>query len=1464
MAVEIKVAPDEKLELVQVLIEDTNPTSEYFNITELPDTLSGGKNAFLIAGSDKLLSNTEVKVQIRDANGKVLYHEFSNGYPVDYYEGNSKVCAVYVYPTDTAFGPATITILGQLKDTPIEWNNRYSVKWTKTININPALPNTTRVRFYKRPKVTITELLEPLYSIVSGSKVASLVTQSFASITVNQLETFAGDVARVKVFRTSAGDISDYELIQDIGIESRNLLTTYELSSSVVANAGLFTSESLSAVWNTSSLNATLNSTWVDDGVELTGSGTLKYTSSLNLLASNTYELQLDAFYTGSHERNLVAYISGTQNGEFPITTFTGSIPTKNFGTTTTAFTIPKDEPTASLYFSQSSGTNQWHIGNISLNLSQDTAFSPNEISFITSMPTVLGNETFNFKFEFYDINNNYVPVAVTASALFNGGNNNIGGTLIIISSSTSASNAYTSEFSQSYFKDVWSGSNSLSGSLTSSISKSASEVSASSANFIILVSGSLSSSINVVSGSVYNLSSSVSTSLSNLSSSIYTAQSNSLYNVYSASQFLDTFIFTDQNGKLNQPPTASGNGLFLGSTYLGFYSSSATSSTSGWKTYMDNQGDFYLTGSNGQFLAWAGQLGTLQVQGQINIQEGGITNAATKAGVTASVNSGTSSLSASITPNIFTDVSGNIVRPPNVLVGTSNGLYLGSTNLGFYSGSSWKTYMDNTGNFYLSGTGSNYLTWQNNVLTIAGAINIVGGNAATTSSVNTISASAWGSYTSASAYSSSIYTTTNNLDSRIFNDTVGLINKTATPSGAGLYLGSKNLGYYDGGKWSSFLSSSGIFYLTGSAGGNALLWDGSNLTINGTINVTGGTAATSASVYSVATTSANTAYTNASASAYTQAGAAYTNASASAYLQASSAYTNAKAVADSIASGSSNGTFINGSSVISPIIAGNLGYFSGKVTVGSGANPIVLDATTATRRIYVGTGTYNNTNTAVYMDGAGQFSLKDKLTWDGTTLSINGNITVAGGNAATSASVYTVATNAANSAESNAISSASGSAWTMASAAYTNAKAVADSIAAGTYSGGTFISSTTIASPIIAGNLGYFSGKVTVGNTNSIVLDATTATRRIYVGAGNYNNTDTSVYLDGSGQFSLKDKLSWDGSTLSINGTVTATLGSIGGWDIATDKLKSTDNITRLDSTNKEFAVMDSSNTNYYRVRIGNTHPTMEWPAGTGFIGTPQLNSFTEIVPGGIRLTAGVAPTSQVVYSQMDGYSGSTGIGVGIKFYSEVAGTNASSPIYIAMNNSTGTTNSLSSIYTNGGMYIENTSDLNQGFATIAAGSHYFAGPGLGTGGSTNIHNQLYLTSVVLNPSNPGTNDTLKIVRSNGYVFSSSSSRKTKNIFGNWKENENVLEIIQKVPVERFKYKKWADDEVETFGLIAEDLHNNGFWQAVTYEADKNGKAIYEEEKVSGIDYEKVTSILWKAVQELTKKVELLENKLK
>ena len=58
------------------------------------------------------------------------------------------------------------------------------------------------------------------------------------------------------------------------------------------------------------------------------------------------------------------------------------------------------------------------------------------------------------------------------------------------------------------------------------------------------------------------------------------------------------------------------------------------------------------------------------------------------------------------------------------------------------------------------------------------------------------------------------------------------------TPDGTGLYLGAEYMGYYASGEWITYLDNSGNFYLGGTSG--ALQWNGSTLSIVGSINITG------------------------------------------------------------------------------------------------------------------------------------------------------------------------------------------------------------------------------------------------------------------------------------------------------------------------------------------------------------------------------------------------------------------------------------------------------------------------------------------------------------------------------------------------------------------------------------------------------------------------------------------------
>ena len=113
MAIIKSYAPFLNLSNFQVFEDDEQPNSEYFRITELNETLTGGKNGFLIEGSEHLKESTEIKIEILDVDGNPIYFEPGDGVP-EYYEGNSKLIAIHVYD-DVSIGIGKITILGELK-----------------------------------------------------------------------------------------------------------------------------------------------------------------------------------------------------------------------------------------------------------------------------------------------------------------------------------------------------------------------------------------------------------------------------------------------------------------------------------------------------------------------------------------------------------------------------------------------------------------------------------------------------------------------------------------------------------------------------------------------------------------------------------------------------------------------------------------------------------------------------------------------------------------------------------------------------------------------------------------------------------------------------------------------------------------------------------------------------------------------------------------------------------------------------------------------------------------------------------------------------------------------------------------------------------------------------------------------------------------------------------------------------
>jgi hypothetical protein len=120
----------------------------------------------------------------------------------------------------------------------------------------------------------------------------------------------------------------------------------------------------------------------------------------------------------------------------------------------------------------------------------------------------------------------------------------------------------------------------------------------------------------------------------------------------YSAS-LVDAKVFTDSTGRIVKAPTTGTAGLFLGSTNMGYHDGAGT-----WKTYMANNGNFYLTGTNG-YLTWTAATDNLQIKGEIIVTGG---NAATQAGVSGSITEISGSVASSINTAISTAASNTAV----------------------------------------------------------------------------------------------------------------------------------------------------------------------------------------------------------------------------------------------------------------------------------------------------------------------------------------------------------------------------------------------------------------------------------------------------------------------------------------------------------------------------------------------------------------------------------------------------------------------------------------------------------------------------------------------------------------------------------------------------------------------------------------------------------------------------------
>lgn len=275
----------------------------------------------------------------------------------------------------------------------------------------------------------------------NSNPVASSILGSFGRFEINYLETFVGDVERVKVFKKSRASNVDYEVIQDTRVSSAELLTTI-VSGSNIDTGHFSASYEGNKNWNNfwvtqSSAGASLDSSKIYRAVKLQNNRlSSNLGDDIRLESGSEYTLEFYNYYeTSSNQKldTLKVYLTSTERSGSGIANYvltqsidilSGSNERRSANKVSYNF-YPSITDNWTVHFEADNTTanSYWHVGSVSLQAAHEEGFSPDEFQFIIPVNRNLERETFDFKFEFFDINNNYVPITTTYPKTFQSGN---------------------------------------------------------------------------------------------------------------------------------------------------------------------------------------------------------------------------------------------------------------------------------------------------------------------------------------------------------------------------------------------------------------------------------------------------------------------------------------------------------------------------------------------------------------------------------------------------------------------------------------------------------------------------------------------------------------------------------------------------------------------------------------------------------------------------------------------------------------------------------------------------------------------------------------------------------------------------------------------------------------------------------------------------------------------------------
>ncbi len=180
-------------------------------------------------------------------------------------------------------------------------------------------------------------------------------------------------------------------------------------------------------------------------------------------------------------------------------------------------------------------------------------------------------------------------------------------------------------------------------------------------------------------------------------------------------------------------------------------------------------------------------------------------------------------------------------------------------------------------------------------------------------------------------------------------------------------------------------------------------------------------------------------------------------------------------------------------------------------IKIGSGESVFKAD----TNGIYLGNETFANAEFRVSPAGA----------VTATSATVSGAITATSGSIANG---VTIGGTAASTVTSGAAAGATANQDSTSTILGGNLTGTVNNVAASTVTSGANAGATALQDADTGVDLG-----LTGGSISGITISAT----KLYEGTGTFNSANTGFYLDNTGQFSLKDKLSFNGTALTIDG---------------------------------------------------------------------------------------------------------------------------------------------------------------------------------------------------------------------------------------------------------------------------------------------------------------------------------------